>query len=254
MEQIISITTIEMLRGILSLIFVITSFSIGFKVMTKYAETRQKQLISVGLTWVFLSSPWWGGVFAFLFYVFFSVPLPPQIYLFLGNFFIPVALITWIYSFSALIYPEIRKKIFYPYLAIGIGLLAFISLALIFDYTIIGFLESELNSKHSIISLLIIVLSLLSLIVSGTIFALRSMRGGREQKWRGSFLLLAFIVFSLGAIFDAVAPTIPLLLVLIKGILVLSGFLYYLGFFLPKGFRKYIQQKVKDDVERKTNQ
>ncbi|TXT53798.1 MAG: conserved membrane protein of unknown function [Promethearchaeota archaeon] len=234
----LDLTSVQYLRGTAALAFVIISIIIGLRIISKYFSYRQKELITVGLSWILLSSPWWGGAFAFLFYLF-GIQFTPELYLFIGNFFIPFALITWIYSFSRLAYPEIKNKIFYPYLVISLGFLAFIIYALFVDYTLIGELEDELNSRHSVFSLILVIFALISLLITGTLFARKSLKSNDPQiKWKGRFLLAAFLIFIFGALLDAIVPAIPFLLVTIKLILVISGILYYLGFFLSEKLGK----------------
>jgi hypothetical protein len=239
---ILQLTGIQILRGTFGLIFVIISIIIGLRMISKYFSYKQKELITVGLTWIFLSSAWWGGAFAFLFFALFGIEFSPQFYLFIGNFFIPIALITWIYSFSRLAYPKLKNKIFIPYLLVGLGFLIFMIFALIFDYTLIGELEGPLNSRHSIFSLILVVFALTSVLITGTLFAKKSLDSKDPKiKWKGRFLLSAFLIFIIGAFLDAIVPAEPFLLVILKIILVISGILYYLGFFLPEKLGKKLE-------------
>jgi hypothetical protein len=58
----------EILYGILSVIFVFIAIIIGLRILTKYFELKMKELITVGLALIFLSSAWWGSAFSFLGY------------------------------------------------------------------------------------------------------------------------------------------------------------------------------------------
>lgn len=238
--SLVGLSDIQILRGTLSLIFVLISILIGIRMVLKYFKYKRKQLATIGLTWIFLSSAWWGGAFAFLFYLLFDITLSPEVYLFIGNFFIPIALIMWIYSFTTLGYSEYKKKIFYPYIVISLGFMIFMVIALFTDYTLIGTV-SNLNSEHSDIMLGFVVFALVSTLITGLIFAKKSMGAADPTiKWKGRFLFFAFLVFVIGALLDAIIPPIPVLLVLIKVVLAISGILYEFGFFLPK----FIQDKL----------
>jgi flagellar biosynthesis protein FliQ len=52
-------------------------------------------------------------------------------------------------------------------------------------------------------------------------------------KWKGRFLLIAFLLFIVGAIFDAVIELNEITIIVIRLILIFSAIGYYLGFFLP---------------------
>ncbi|MGV9171503.1 MAG: hypothetical protein ACOC35_02885 [Promethearchaeia archaeon] len=240
--SLVGLSEIQILRGTISLIFVIISILIGIRMVLRYFTYKRKQLATIGLTWIFLSSAWWGGAFSFLSYLLFDYTFEPQLYLFIGNFFIPVALITWIYSFVTLAYPEYKKKLFYPYTIISLGFMVFIVVALFTDYTLIGELENKLNSTHSDISLAFIIFTLVSTLVTGIVFAKQSLSSENPTiVWKGRFLLLAFLVFIPGALLDAIVPPIPILLVLIKVLLMIGGVLYNFGFFLPKMIKNKLE-------------
>ena len=52
-------------------------------------------------------------------------------------------------------------------------------------------------------------------------------------QWRGRFMLIAFISFTIGALFDSAIPMSSLTIVLIRLLLISSAIEYYLGFFFP---------------------
>jgi len=55
----------------------------------------------------------------------------------------------------------------------------------------------------------------------------------QKVKWKGRFLLIAFILFTLGAFADAAIKLTPITLIIVRVILILSGIGYYFGFLLP---------------------
>ncbi|MFX1337919.1 MAG: hypothetical protein ACFFDK_04865, partial [Promethearchaeota archaeon] len=54
-----------------------------------------------------------------------------------------------------------------------------------------------------------------------------------KNRWKGRFILIAFISFTIAALFDVGLPVTPATLVIARLILISSSFLFYLGFFLP---------------------
>ena len=80
---------------------------------------------------------------------------------------------------------------------------------------------------------------LISFVFTGIIIAMISMRAENlEIKLKGKLLLLAFILFAIGAALDAVGPLIPLTVVLTRIILILSAIAFYSGFILPNWMKK----------------
>jgi hypothetical protein len=233
--SLVELSDIQILRGTISFIFVVISILIGIRMMLQYFTYKKKEYITTGITWVFLSSAWWGGAFSFMSYVLFDVRFEAELYLFIGNFFIPIALITWIYSFVTLAYPKYKKKLLYPYTIVSIAFMVFIVIALFIDYRLIGRLEDSFNSTHSNYSLAFVFFALASVLITGIAFARQALSSIEPTiVWKGRFLLLAFLIFIPGALLDAIVPPIPILLILIKVFLVISGILYNFGFFLPK--------------------
>ena len=60
------LTTIDLLQGIFSLIFVIISLFIGLLILSKYFKYRVKELILVGFSWMGMSIPWLGDATNFV--------------------------------------------------------------------------------------------------------------------------------------------------------------------------------------------
>jgi len=88
-------------------------------------------------------------------------------------------------------------------------------------------------------------LSILTACITGFHFAVKSMKKEEtpEIRWKGKFLLIAFLFFGISAIFDALIEMGPILLIFIRIILALAMFLFYLGFILPGWSRKLLSIK-----------
>jgi hypothetical protein len=72
-------------------------------------------------------------------------------------------------------------------------------------------------------------------LVTGMILGLKTIKSEDPFiKWKGRFLLIAFILFTVGAALDAISWSNLIVIFLIRFILILSAISYYFGFFLPK--------------------
>ena len=229
------LTQLEVLQGIFGLIWVIIGIIIGVRIIIKALLLKRNELITVGLTYIFATSAWWGVVVQFLTYSFFNIKLDAFSYLFIANIFIPLALICWIYSFCQIINPELKKNLFVIYFIISIIWLVFLLSSLLINTELVGTLEGIFDSKHSTIALIFIFFSVISFLFTGVYFSLISMKiGDPEIKWKGRFLFIAWISFTIGAILDAALTLTPITLIIVRLILISSSIAYYFGFFLPK--------------------
>ena len=83
--------------------------------------------------------------------------------------------------------------------------------------------------RYYLVSIIIIIL------ISGILIARQSIRSEKlEIKLKGKFLLIAFILFVIGAFADAVLLLTVITLPIIRIILISSSVLFYFGFILPK--------------------
>jgi hypothetical protein len=78
--------------------------------------------------------------------------------------------------------------------------------------------------------------------ITGMHFSIVSMRIEKNPlvHWKGRFLLVSFILFAVGAVGDALIELTPFTLILIKVVLILSSFFYYIGFMMPKWMIKIL--------------
>jgi hypothetical protein len=238
-----SLTELEILLGSFTLTLTLISFIVGLKILLKYFSYKQKEYITVGLTWIFLSSAWWGSSFSFLFIILFNTPLDAFTFLLLGNAFIPVAICCWMYSFCKLAYPNLKKKLLPIYFTICILYEIFLIIFLLIDPKIIGTLEGNFYSQPNLYAMIFQVFGVLTTIITGVLFSRNSMRSDDPRiRLKGKFLLIAFISFTIGALFDAAIPLTPITLVIVRLILISSAFEYYLGFLLPDRIANWLTQ------------
>lgn len=232
--MIFQLTNYEIIYGIFSVIFVVIAILIGVKILLKYFSLKKKELITVGLALIFLSSAWWGSAFSFLSFVLFGYEFSEFEFFLLGDAFIVVALLFWMYSFLVLVYPHLVKKVMPIYLIIS-GVYEIILLYFLFtDPSQIATIEGRFNSDHNLFALIFLAFSILSVLLSGILFARESMKASDPKiRLKGKFILIGFVSFCIGAIFDAGIPMNSLTLVLIRLLLISSSVEYYFGFLIP---------------------
>jgi len=234
---------IQILQGSFSLIWVIFAIIIGLRVIWKAITLKRKELITVGLTWILIASAWWGVALQFITYGFFNYQLTAFQYLLVANVFIPLGLFCWSYSYCEIINPKLKKNFFLVILGFIVIWELFLWIALFINTALVGTIEGIFDSKHSTIALLFVFSAIIIFLITGTIFSVKSMKVDQlDIKWKGRFLLLAWILFTIAALIDAALDLIATL-ILARIILLISSVLFYFGFFLPEFLKQRIIKK-----------
>ncbi|TFG07820.1 MAG: hypothetical protein EU539_03985 [Promethearchaeota archaeon] len=230
-----TLTQYDLLNGIFALIFVIISLLVGFRILIKYFTLKKRELITVGLTWIFLSSGWWGAGFSFFLLTIFNYSMNPILYMFLGNIFVPIAIMCWIYSFASMVYTNMKNRIIIIFLVICVSYEVYLISILIFDPNAIGKFLGVFYYQPNIYVLAFQIFAILVSFITGILFSRKSLQSDDPKiRLKGKFLLIAFTAFTLGAIIDSAFAENPITLVIARIILALSAFAYYLGFLLPE--------------------
>ena len=240
-----NLTELEILQGIFTLIFVSISIILGLVILLKYFSIKRKELFFVGAAWIFLSSGWWGSSFSFLSIILFNYTFEPFLFLFIGNVFIPIAVLCWIYAISRLIYTKSKTKILVLFLAICVPYEIVLVIFLIINPSLVGTMKGRFYSQPELFTMLFQIFALLVTIITGLIFSVRSIKSkDPEIKWKGKFLLIGFISFTIGAFIDAIITLDPVTLVVVRLLLIASSILYFLGFLLPDRIARLLIPKT----------
>ncbi len=229
------LTQLEILQGSLTLTFVLISIILGLIILLKFFSLRRKELIFVGLAWIFLSSAWWGSSFSFLSIILFDYRFEPFLYLSISNLFIPLAILSWLHAIGKFLYPKSRKKIVSIFAAICIPYEIILIAFLIVDPALVGNIREKFYYQPELFPMVFQIFALMVTIITGILFSSKSLKSDEpEVKWKARFLLMGFILFTIGAFMDAVITLDPITLVIVRLILITSSILYFLGFLLPE--------------------
>jgi hypothetical protein len=229
------LTELQFLNGTLTLIFMVISLILGLKILFKYFTYHKEEFITVGLTWIFLSSAWWGTSLSFLFIILFEYAFDPLLYIYIGNVFIPLAVVCWAYSVSSMVYPYLKKKILLIYLIICISYEVFLIIFIFINPDLISIYVGLFYLKPRGIGLLFIVFAIITVFIFGILFSIKSLRSDNPKiQWKGRFMLTAFISFIIASVINAIIPLTAITLIVVRVILISSAIEYYLGFMLPE--------------------
>jgi hypothetical protein len=234
-------TSLDLIRAIFALIFVIISLISGFKILGKYFKYNNRTFISVGLTWIFLSTPWWPLPITLITVLLFNYALEPLVYLYLMTAFIPLALIFWIISFTILTYPSHKKQIIIPYLIICMSYFVIYHVFFFMNPEYISTYHGQFQFRHTNYIYAFLVFTVISVIITGILFAVKSTKSEDPKiQWKGRFLFLAILSFIIGVIFDTFSFGSAVMQTIARFVLIISAIEYYLGFFLPEKVEKWL--------------
>ena len=239
--KITELSQLELLQGSFTLIYVLISLIIGILFCGKYFSTKRIEHITLGFSWIFLSSAWWGTTMQFLSIVLFSKTISLFLWMFLANVGIPIAILFWIYSISHIMYKENEKQILLLFMAICVPY-EIILLALLFtDPNLVGTQVATFNTISKPYIIVFQLFAIFTAFLTGVVFSIKSMKvDDKEIKWKGRILLIAFISFLIGTIGDALLALSEVPLVIVRLILISSSIEYYLAWFLPDRLKEWL--------------
>lgn len=237
------LTQTDVLFGSLSLILVLVSTIVGLRIISKYFTYKERTLLTVGLAWVFITSAWWVSAFQFVLIALVDYKFTPYLYLLIENAFTPFAIIFWIYSFCALMKLKSQKIIVSLYVIICaiFEVILFTLLSIDTELVGTGIEEGIFASQLTDFFIAFQIFAILSIVITGIIFSRKSLRSDKPDiKWKGVFLLIAFLSIATGAAFEAIFILGPIELILVRILLISASFEFYFGFFLPKSIAKIV--------------
>lgn len=247
------LSDLAQISGLTALISVSISFLLGFIVLIKYFKTKQVLIFNFFLCIIFTSSPWYPSGLGYLYWIITGEFLTYQIYVLIGTVGIPIAILAWLNVYLSTINPKKKKLVLllYGIFSIFFELYLFYFLLLAPGAPVDSLLgiiidpTNPMDIDYKGFVLIFLGVSILTSCITGFHFALKSMKKEEipEIRWKGKFLLIAFLFFGISAIFDALIEMGPILLIVMRIILALAMFLFYLGFILPRWSRKILSIK-----------
>lgn len=248
-----TLSDLAIISGITAAIAVFISFLLSLIVLTTYLKTKQTLILNFFFCTVFTSSPWYPSGLGYLYWYFTGDLLPYQTYILLGTVTIPIAIIAWLNVYLTTLKPK-RKKI----ILISYGILSVVFEIYLFYFlyfapgapvnSLLGIMDDVSNPTdmdYKGFVLIFLGLSIITACVTGFHFSITSVRLKESQSlvWKGYFLFVAFLLFGISAIFDALIDMNTITLIIIRIILAISMFFFYLGFILPKWIKKILKIK-----------
>ena len=209
--------------------------------MLKYFKYKEPLLLMVGFVWIIMSEMWWSSTISFIVALSNGIGLTDQVYFLLGNFLVPLGILIWMKAFTDLKFKDQQKLILIIFAVICVSYyLTFIPMIFI-DVSQIGQMRNPVDGNYTPLALVFLLTGLFTFVITGLIFASESLKSKDwEIKMKGKFLILAFILFGIGAGLDGLKPYLfdatyhDIVLIINRVTLMFSAFCFYCGFILPK--------------------
>jgi len=235
----IELQPIELFSGISMIIWVSISTILGLLIASKYFTYKKRVFLLVGISWIFISFPWVSTTISFILALTAGQMLPEVIWFTIALGTIPIGIFTWLWAVSDLLYKE-RQKLILLIIAIeGALFYVYLFVSLSINTSLIGSVNSVVDTDYKPIVMLYIVSVLIILLTTGIQFARNSLRSDDpEMKLKGRLLIVAFISYSVGAILDSALPLDVITLPITRIILISSAIEFYGGFILPNWMKK----------------
>lgn len=237
---------VDFLQGLFSLLFVIISLILGFKILSKYFKYKSKLYILVGLSWIGVANPWFPDSISFIMNLIIEQSLPVELYFIIGNAFIPLALLCWLVAYTNMISKKGKSLVLGLTIILSIIFEVAFFYLLLTDIDLIGTINPArpFTVDFGLFITIYLLIVILIMFLTGIKFAQRSVKSEeKDLRLKGKLLRAAFITFTVAAILDSLLgaifedPTDPILSVMVVAtriLLIIAAFEFYGGFILPK--------------------
>ena len=241
----ILLTEIELVNGVLTLILVSISISLGIKMILTYFKHKNINLLLAGVVWILICEIWWAVSISFLLVIFTGKNLSLEMFFIIGFIFIPVGIEMWMLLITNLLYIK-KKNIIRITSGIVCTFFEIIFLYLYFtDISLLGEPVGTIDVMYSPYMLVYLIILLIIILSTGIQFSIESLKSDNpEIKLKGKFLFVAFVSFIFGCFVSVSSSDNIIILVIAKIIIILGAFEFYIGFILPSFIKKLFLKNI----------
>jgi hypothetical protein len=222
------------------MIFVICSVLIGVKIILKYRPTNNPTFVYMGLTWIGLTSPWWGSTIGFVIGLFNDGQgISLSAYLLITITLLPVFILFYLKAITDLLWRQAQGVLIITYGIVNtLFMIAYIYFSLVAP-EVVGGLENPVDIRYNTFASYYLMLIILTFLIGGVFFGKASLKSKNASvRFQGKLLIIAFCSFSIGAFLDASIKLNVIGLLITRGILISSALEFYTGFILPTFLQK----------------
>ena len=241
-----TLSPIQIVNGIFSLIFVIISVIVSILFLSKYRRYKSKLILLFGIVLLLLVSSWYASSSSFLIALFINGTgyiTTPQIYFVIGFVPLPIAAYIWSIVLTELVFQE-KKKIFTSaFIIMGIIMEIVFFVLLGINPILIGQVISPIDADYTLLFTLYEFFLVIYMLITGILFGMASLREDNpEIRLKGKLLIMAFVSFFIGAILEILSEISIVIMIIARLILISSSIEFYGGFMLPDWMKKLFKK------------
>lgn len=243
----VSVSVEAQINGLFSVIAFILVLILSGIVLSKAIKYKEKNLYYFFICVIFALSPWYPGIFGYIYWVFTNQLISYELYVVMQLFFVPIGLMAWLNIYTNVLLTE-KKAMF----LIIYGIISLIFISLFIYYLFLApnapveelLVTVDLKNFDSIFvgfALLFSIISSFTVLGTGIHFSLSAIQKANDEllKWKGRFLLIGFICFTIDATFDAIIIN-QIIIIPLRILLLIAYFFWYAGFIMPDFLKKII--------------
>ena len=240
MDKVLS--PLETLQGGFTLVFVIISFALGLTIMLRYLKYKRRELLLVGFTWIAVVSPYWPDAITFLTTLTTGEWLSDASYFFIATILIAPIHICWMLAMTDFMWKNRQKMLMIVFSIEAIIFEIFLITIFILDYNLVGQRQSAFVVLWNPIIDLYLIMSIVMFLLTGVLFARQSLKSEKpEIRWKGKFIILAFVLFTPGTLLDVIVDTpTEMTIVIARTLVIVAAFAFYIGFTMPNWVKKLL--------------
>ena len=236
-----AIETTDFVIGLFSVIIVAFNTFTGLTIASKYFKYKRRIFLLMGFAWVLLACPWWPSSTSFILALMTGNGLPVQQYILIGNVCMPIITVFLAVAYADLKYQKNVKTVAIIMIISIIPFEIYLVYFIIFDVSQLGILHGIVDIEYVGFLRYYMIGQVILGVTIGILIAIGNMRSDDpEVRWKGLFLLLAFLLFPLGALTDAILPLTVITVIIFRCVMVLSSILFYFAFLLPNWLKKLL--------------
>jgi len=212
---------------------------VGITISSKYFKYKQRAFLFVGIAWIGLCEPWLSSSISFLLAITTGEGLSPEMYAIIGMTFVPISILSWIIAYADLIMKKHKKLIIIVFVIYGVIFEVCLFYLLSIDPALIVILYDPVDAEYQTIIRVFLLILIITVCITGILFARESLKSKNpEIRLKGKLILLAFLLWSIGAILDGLLPLNIYSLTFARTLLISSAIIFYCGFLLPNWVKK----------------
>jgi len=238
----VSLTTLDFINGLFSLLVIIVGAIIGLSIASKYIKNKEKSYLYLGIALIGLYCPWWPSGISFLSVLITGQPISAVMYALLGHILIPLFMILWFLGLTEMIFQDKRKILLIGYSIILAIAEIYVIYALLFDLNLIIMeFTAIFDVRFNRIWLIYLLFISSTVAITGILFAWQTLKSDDPVlKFKGRALIIAFLTHPICAIVDGGLELNEIGLIIIRSILMFGAVMFYIGFFMPKFIKKLL--------------